>query len=369
MLECKKEPVIIDYDIYNVFGKGIESTWQAVLNQKTNYRECNRFTREHYRKKLAAIAPGTENIPTKDIPELFLNYLHPSALKMPESTEIFLASTVGIIDEWNNPEHRCTSNLLLEHVLNVFQKKRGRVVSAACASVNTSFSILNHLIRSGRVDSAIVVGIDYVSEFVFSGFSVLRAMAESAPSPYDSQRDGLLLGDSAGLIAVSSREFANEHHKKIFGKILGTGLTCDAYHITAPMPNGEMLAQAIQNAMDSANITPEEIGAVIGHGTGTIYNDAMEINALHHFYGNEGVPLLSVKANAGHTLAGAGLLQISIALKILETEIIPGQTGLSHPAPGAENYVSKIPKKLKKKKIMCMNSGFGGVNAVVILGL
>lgn len=360
-------PCVVDCDLYNVFGKGVDPTWQAILDKKTAFSDCHRFSKGKFKTTTAGIAPDAEENGIANIPKVFADYLATAASKMPDDTEVFLASTIGLIDYWNNSENRCTSDMLLEYILKKFHKNNGRVVSAACASVNTAFASVNNLIRRKRLDSAMVVGTDYVSEFIFSGFSTLRAMASNKVSPYDINRDGLLLGDSASIVSICSEKKARELGKTIQGKIVGTGYTCDAYHITAPIPSGDALIRAIQNALDMAGLQPQDVGAVIGHGTGTVYNDAMELNALHHFYGDVGIPLMSVKANAGHTLAGAGLLQMCIALKMLETRVVPAQTGLVTPEPMAVNYVSSEQRKLNIPRIMCMNSGFGGLNAVVIV--
>ncbi len=362
-----RTPWIVDCDLYNTFGKGVEPTWEAMLAQKDHFTECNRFHNERFHHCYAAIAEGADARGIEHIPEVFLEYLACAAKKMPDDAEVILASTIGLIDQLDNPENRCTSDLLLERALKILNKKTGRVISAACASVNTSFASLNHLIRRGNLDSAIVIGTDYVSEFIYSGFSTLRALASGTVHPYDKTRDGLQLGDSGALVSVCAAYKARELGLKPRAAIAGAGCSCDAYHITAPNPNGDGLIQAIQAALHSAGLTPQDIGAVIGHGTGTLYNDSMELKALHHFFGTQGIPLLSVKGNTGHTLAGAGLMQMLVALKMIETGMIPPQNGIVSPEPEAEHYVSTEVRRLSIPRVLCMNSGFGGLNAAVIV--
>ena len=144
-------------------------------------------------------------------------------------------------------------------------------------------------------------------------------------------------------------------------------MSCDAVHITAPMPHGEALSEAIEHALSEAGLTPDDIGAVIGHGTGTRYNDDMELQAIRRVFGERSVPMLSVKGACGHTLAGAGLVEAVVGVRMLETGLIPPQTSLVTPEPEAARYVSTEIRKLEKPRVLCMNSGFGGLNAVIIL--
>jgi 3-oxoacyl-(acyl-carrier-protein) synthase len=286
---------------------------------------------------------------------------------MPRDAELFLASTVGEIEYIDNPERRCTCDMLLERALKVCEKDRGRIVSAACASSNSAFVSLNRHIRSGRLDSAVVIGTDYVSEFIFSGFATLRALARTIARPYDRNRDGLLLGDAASIINICSAKKAAELGLKPRAVLASGGMSCDAVHITAPMPHGEALSEAIVHALNEAGLTPDDIGAVIGHGTGTRYNDDMELQAIHRVFGERSVPMLSVKGACGHTLAGAGLVEAVVGVRMLETGLIPPQTSLVTPEPEAARYVSTEIRKLEKPRVLCMNSGFGGLNAVIIL--
>ena len=255
-----RTPVIVDCDLYTAFGPGVEACWNGLLHNQAVFSDCSRFHNEKFSTSLAAMAPGADVNGTKDIPAFFLDYLAPTAKKMPRDAELFLASTVGEIEYIDNPERRCTCDMLLEHALKVCGKDNGRVVSAACASSNSAFVSLYHHIRSGRLDSAVVIGTDYVSEFLFSGFATLRALARTIARPYDRNRDGLLLGDAASIVNICSAKKAAELGLKPRAVLASGGMSCDAVHITAPMPHGEALSEAICHALDEAGLTPDEIG-------------------------------------------------------------------------------------------------------------
>ncbi len=360
--------VIAAMDLLSAYGAGVDACWEGLMEGRHAFSCVRRFQNEKFHSLLAGTVPEGLLDPQKPIPEQFLDYLSKCASLFPEDALLMLASTLGEIERLENPEGRCTSDSLLEKALKRFGKKRGMVVSAACASSNSAIARAGAMIRAGRLDYALIAGCDYVSEFVFSGFATLRAMTETPSRPYDQNRTGLILGDSAGILGLTSAQKAQENGWDVLAKISGWGMTCDAVHITAPMESGEMLAEAVWKALAQAGLKAEDIGAVIGHGTGTKYNDAMEINALNILYkGLPKKPLISVKGGCGHTLAGAGIVQAAVAVKMLQTGLIPPQTSLETPGEGAEEMLSKEVRRLSVPRILTMNSGFGGLNAVLIL--
>ena len=141
-------------------------------------------------------------------------------------------------------------------------------------------------------------------------------------------------------------------------------MTTDAVHITAPDQNGSMLAKAIRKAIGST--MPEQIGAVIGHGTGTRYNDQAELNALRSVFAKP-LPLASTKGGCGHTLGASGVIQACMALHVLETGILFPQTNLLEPENAAKGMVSAEPQTVPIPRILSLNAGFGGLNAVVMI--
>jgi 3-oxoacyl-[acyl-carrier-protein] synthase II len=245
-------------------------------------------------------------------------------------------------------------------------KNSGIVISCACASSSSAIAQAASLIRAGKKDCVLIVAADSVNEFVFSGFSSLMALDKDKPKPFAKNRSGLSLGEAAGFILLMSESRARKEGRKIEGEVLGWGLSCDANHMTGPARDGGGLAQAVLKALKSAKVSPLEVGCISAHGTGTLYNDAMEMKAFKKVY-PKAVPTYSIKGAIGHTLGAAGLIEVIVAFKALEEGLIPATVGLKDIDPEAKGWVSTSPQKLKKKIAVLNNCGFGGINAALAL--
>lgn len=360
-------PVIVACDVHTSYGHGIEALWRGLLDGRTAFSSCERFGNDNWRNSIAGLIPGIENEGTARIPENLLRLVAPTAHLLPADAELFLTASVGEIEYLENKENRCTSDSLLEKALRICGKRSGQIVSAACASSNMAIGIAASMIRAGRLDAATVIGLDYVSEFVHSGFFTLHAVSAGIPRPYDRDRDGLVLGDAAVAVNLCSLACARKRGWRPLAAATGWGSTCDATHVTAPVETGDWLAEAARLALRTADAQPQDVGAVIGHGTATIYNDAMEINALKQVFPYESPPLLSVKGGCGHTLSAAGMVQAATAIRMLETGLVPPQTSLRNPTSGAETMVSNGVRSFSKPRVLSLNAGFGGLNAAILL--
>jgi 3-oxoacyl-[acyl-carrier-protein] synthase II len=166
---------------------------------------------------------------------------------------------------------------------------------------------------------------------------------------------------------MMSRARAEKENMPSLGRVLGWGTANDATHITAPARNGRGLIQAIQEAFRMAGMQAEEISAVSAHGTGTVYNDAMEITAFREVFGKRNLPVFSVKGAIGHILGAAGGIEAVLGLKALSDRTAPPTVGLSAPMEGAKGMVSGRPVNFSGNRLLTTNSGFGGVNAALVL--
>ena len=237
------------------------------------------------------------------------------------------------------------------------------MVSAACAGGQQAVAAAVRAIRAGRCRRALVVAVDGKSEFVVSGFTSLGAVSPTCMRPYDERRDGLKLGGGAGALLLAEDGCGAAGCPSV----AGVGSSCDAAHITAPDASGRFLALAIRRALADAHLGPDDIGGIIGHGTGTVHNDAAEIAALREVFGDRSLPLVSVKAFTGHTLAATGAIQIAYAVEYLRTGKMPGQFALESPMPGAERFVSTRTREIGPRAILSLNAGFGGLNSAIIV--
>ena len=244
----------------------------------------------------------------------------------------------------------------------------GICVSASCASSTIAVAHGAALIESGRAEAVLVCCGDLITEYHFSGFSALKALSPFACRPFDRGRQGLSLGEGAAALLLMNAARARRENRDQLGTILGWGISNDATHITAPAKSGRGLVQAVDQALRSARRKPEHIAAISAHGTGTVYNDLMELNAFRQVFGERKLPMYSIKGTIGHTLGAAGGLEIILGLKTLSTRMTPPTVGFSNPEKGAEGQVSSGPQAVSGDYLLTTNSGFGGVNAAIVLG-
>ncbi len=283
---------------------------------------------------------------------------------LPEGTRLYLATTVGAIDLLEqapqNDEPDC-NNLLLQEAKCLTGLRWAVLVAAACASGQTATAMAMRALRLGHCKHALVIGLDITSAFVTGGFASLRAYSPTVARPYDRNRDGLILGEGTGALLLSAEETTSS-----LGVLTAAYESCDASHITAPDLSGIPLANLIKRTLEEQRLVPQEIAAVIGHGTGTLHNDASELAAMNQVF-TQPIPLLSIKGFIGHTLGATGVLQIVYGLEFIKRRILPPQAGLLAPAEGAEQFVSANAQPLHNNRILSVNVGFGGLNSTIIV--
>lgn len=241
-------------------------------------------------------------------------------------------------------------------------------ISAACASSAVALAKGASIIERGRADSVLVFCYDIVTEFIFSGFCALQAMSPSPCKPFDKKRKGMSLGEGAATLLIMNEEKAKKYNKKPIGILKGWAVTNDATHITRPDTEGYGLTKAVERSLNMAGIDAESVSAICAHGTGTYYNDAMELASYKRVFSQSRIPLFSVKGAIGHTLGAAGGIEAAICLKSLIHNTLPPTTGNTDPEHDADGIVSSTPVKSMLSYILSTNSGFSGVNAALIIG-
>jgi 3-oxoacyl-[acyl-carrier-protein] synthase II len=210
-----------------------------------------------------------------------------------------------------------------------------------------------------------------------AGFAQARALSTGfndeptrASRPWDKGRDGFVMGEGAGIVVLEEYERAKKRGAKIYGEVVGYGLTGDAYHVTAPHPEGSGAYRSMAMALKRAGLNPSDIDYVNAHGTSTPMGDELELGAVKRLFGNaiETVSMSSTKSAIGHLLGGAGAVESIFTLLAMRDQIVPPTLNLEDPCEGAEG-VDLVPWKAKERKVEAVlnNSfGFGGTNATVV---
>jgi 3-oxoacyl-[acyl-carrier-protein] synthase II len=244
----------------------------------------------------------------------------------------------------------------------------GAVVSCACASSSVALGWAVEEIQTRRSDAVLLVACDAITEFVYAGCSALMALSPAPARPFNKDRDGLTLGEAAAVALVMSPERARREGRTVLTEVAGWAATSDANHMTGPSRAGTGLADAMEAAFASAGVTAGQMGSINAHGTGTLYNDAMELKALRRVFGGGSAPLYSIKGGAGHTLGAAGLLEILVAAESLRLGIVPPCVGTRDPDDEVAAWITQQPLEVRDARhVLSLNSGFGGVNCAVVL--
>ena len=243
----------------------------------------------------------------------------------------------------------------------------GLELNAACASSTAALALGAEMIRRGEARAVLVCAADVVSRFTFTGFSSLRALTPAICRPFDVRRDGLCLGDGAGALLLANEKTVEACGRRTRARLAGWAIGNDATHITAPARDAGGLTAVIRRALEGAELAPEEIQAFCAHGTGTVYNDAMELTALENVFGERRLPVFSIKGALGHTLGAAGVIEAALCVEALRTRTAPPTAGCAQPEARATGRVSEREQAFGGQNILTTNSGFGGVNAALIL--
>lgn len=299
--------------------------------------------------------------------QALLDRLFEQGPSVPEDSAVIVATTKGAVDELTSepagPWPMQPWNLTDRVADGLGLKGPHSTVSAACASGTLALINAAQRLQAGEVRTALVVGIDILSFFVLSGFSKLQALSQKPCRPFDEERDGLSLGEGAGLLLVSTEQECEKQGWPILAEVRGWGAACDAAHITAPSKEATGLLAAINQATCFGK---HEVGGINAHGTGTRFNDAMELFAFSSFW-RQSPPIHSVKGAIGHCLGAAGVIECALALKSLESGCLPPTAGFRRTGGGDANISGGKTLALRAPSVLSCNSGFGGINAAVLL--
>lgn len=388
-------------------GIGVEALWDCLKAKKCLIDEIDRFDTEGFEISIAAQIPGYDALEagfSKKEARRFARFVQYAIVASDEAMAqaaidfenedrgrfgCLFGSGIGGLEEF---ESGC--NTLLEKgpkrlnplfiptmisnmaagILSIRYGLEGECVElvSACATGAHNIGSAFRSIKHGYLDAALAGGTEEsITPVCIAGFTNLGALAkEKNPSraslPFDVRRKGFVAGEGAGAVVLESLEHALDRGATILGEIAGFGSTGDAYHMTAPQPEGDGLVRAMRQALEEANYQPEDIGHVNAHGTATPANDKTEATALRSLCGDaiDEIPVVSIKGSIGHTLGAAGALEAITAFISLERDVVLPTTGFEEPDPECRLRILTEPLTHHIQKLALSNSlGFGGHNA------
>ncbi|MEH2448027.1 MAG: beta-ketoacyl-ACP synthase [Nostoc sp.] len=236
---------------------------------------------------------------------------------------------------------------------------------AACATGIWSIAQAALLIQTGQCQQALAGAVEApITRLTLAGFQQMGALAKTGAYPFDLHREGLVLGEGAAVFVLESAELAKQRQAKVYGEILGFGLTNDAYHTNSPEPQGKSAIAAIKQCLERSCLSPTDIDYIHAHGTATQLNDRIESMVIQRLF-PQGVAVSSTKGSSGHTLGASGALGVAFSLMALKHQILPPNLGLQQPEFDLD--VVTAARLSKVRQVLCLSFGFGGQNAAIAL--
>ena len=398
----KTEVVVTGVGVVSSLGIGKEAFWDAIISGRSGISKVRSFnTREfrcHYGGEIKNFRPEKflESKKIKLLGRVSQYAIIASRLalgdaglgldkKNAEKTAVIFGTTSGemfqeyLLEKWFKKNKKAiTKSSLLQVPVNNISKNVANslditgpnyVIPTACAAGNYAIAYGADLIKNGDVDFVLAGGADYFSKVTFSGFHRLYAMAPKKCCPFDKKRKGMLVGEGAGVLLLESLQSALNRKANIYAKVLGYGLSCDAYHTMIPDKKG--IEKAIVKAIKNSGIMPKDIDYICAHGTGTLANDKNECAAIKSIFGekSKNIPVSSIKSMLGHTMSAASSLEAIACCMAIKNSVIPPTINFRTPDPECD--IDCVPNKARKKKIrIALNNSFafGGNNCCVIFG-
>jgi 3-oxoacyl-[acyl-carrier-protein] synthase II len=247
----------------------------------------------------------------------------------------------------------------------------------SCASGTIAVGDAFRQIRDGYADVMLAGGAEApLWPLCFGAFAIIRAMSTrnddpgSASRPFDRDRDGFVMGEGAAVVVLEEYERAVARGAKIYGEVLGYGMSNDAYHMTAPLPDGSQAAKSMQRALDDAGVTPGEIDYVNAHGSSTPLNDTTETLAIKRVFGERAYRLQvsGTKGYYGHALGASGAIEAAICALALSNDWLPPTVNLATPDQACDlDYIPRAGRSARVEHILSNSFGFGGINAALVL--
>ena len=266
-------------------------------------------------------------------------------------------------------------NLAAGHVsMRYGAKGPNEATATACTTSAHSIGDSVRIIQHGDADVMIAGGTEAaITPMGVGGFAAMRALStrnddpEKASRPWDTDRDGFVIGEGAGILILEELEHAKKRSAPLLAEIVGYGMSGDAFHITQPAPEGEGGYRVMRNALHDAKLKPSAVGYVNAHGTSTPLGDVLEATAIRNLFGDQ-IPVSSTKSMTGHLLGGAGGLEAGITVLALRDQILPPTINLENQAPetAGMDFIPNRSRKVSLEYAMSNSFGFGGTNGALL---
>ncbi len=386
------KPLILGIGLCSSAGQNCAQNWENVKNAKANFRKQEFFISPKYSEKFFALSlePSQKfaklNIPycAKILYQAIDEALNQAKLSdaLKAKCGVFVGTCIA---EMFEPEkalkahikegsenfakfryYECAS--LAEQSAKFFKLGGPRMtISTACSSAGLALEAASQALSDCIIDAALVCGTDVVSQLSVNGFGSLLLMTESTCKPFDKNRDGINLGDAGAAVILIRQDKLAESSKNVLAKISASASSCDAYHATAPHPEGLGVIKAIKDALKKSGLSSADISAICAHGTGTAGNDPAELLALKTVFAENLPPYFSLKGIYGHTLGGSGLVNAIISVCALNEDILPKSAGFTEADPEISVLPNTETRNLKLDSILSNSFGFGGNNSALII--
>lgn len=403
--------VITGVGLVTPVGIGKKEFWKSLIQGNSGISKISYFDTSEYTSKIAAEVKDfdyTNYISPKDANRMdkstqfsvvaTMLALEDSKLKIteedPYSMGVIIGSGIGGIGTFEK-QHKILlekgpnrvspffipmmiSNISAgEIAIKIEAKGPNGVINTACASSAHAIGIAFKLLQKGDTQIIISGGTEAaITPMSLAGFCKMRALSiqndnpGQASRPFDKKRDGFVMGEGSGILILETLQHAKKRNADIYAEILGFGMTADAYHVTAPSPEGEGASQAMKIALEDAKIKPAQIDYINAHGTSTPLNDKLETLSIKNVFGKHAynLKISSNKSMTGHMLGAAGGAEVIATALTLKEDIIPPT--INYKYPDSECDLDYVPNKSERKLVkyaMSNSFGFGGHNGVIIL--
>jgi len=407
----KRRVVITGIDLVTPLGVGIETNWEALLAGRSGIRTVTRFDLTGFPVRIAGEVSNFDVQQFIDKKEarkmdLFVHYAIAAAdlaikdagidlAKLEgENTGVYVGSGIGGLGSIEDTHRvllekgpsRVSPYFIIQTIINeasahisIRYKARGPNMSnvTACSTGAHAIGESFRMIQFGLADRMIAGGAEApITPLSLAGFSSMKALSErndepeKASRPFDAQRDGFVMSEGAGIVLLEELNAALDRGAKIYAEVAGYGLNGDAYHVTAPSPDGEGAARVMKLAIDEAGISPADIQYINAHGTSTPYNDRVETLAIKSLFGEAArkVAISSTKSMTGHLLGAAGGVEAGLTALTIDRQVLPPTINYEFPDPDCDlDYVPNKPRTAEVIYALTNSFGFGGTNACLLL--